>query len=72
MVTLKLELEIMQRLFLKTLKAIWSSLLLEYNKQYYNKQLVYKTSFTESWNISDFDQTVFETDLLIYEKKMKK
>ena len=30
------------------------------------------SSFTGSWNISDYDQTVFETDLLIYEKKMKK
>lgn len=30
------------------------------------------SSFTESWNISDYDQTVFETDLLIYEEKNEK
>ena len=30
------------------------------------------SSFTESWNISEYDQTLFETDLLIYEKTNEK
>ena len=30
------------------------------------------SSFTESWNISEYDQTLFETDLLIYEEKNEK
>ena len=30
------------------------------------------SSFSESWNINEYDQTLFETDLLIYEKTNEK